>query len=109
MNKEIEEKLEEITSYIKKTDSYQNYLKAKEIMDNRKDIKEKIEEIKKYQKEIINNPNKKHELENKINYNLKYLESDITYLSYQESLDEVNNMLNILENKLNNYFDEVFH
>ena len=109
LNKEINDKLDEIIEFIKNTDSYKNYLKAKEILDTKEDIKLKIEEIKKYQKLIVNNSNNKKELEIKIKDNLDYLNNDITYISYKNSLDEVNNMLNIFENKINNYFDEVFH
>ena len=109
MNKEIENKVDEIINYIKNTDSYKNYLKAKEILDSKEDIKNKIKEIKLYQKQIVNGIGNKKELENKIKDNLDYLENDITYISYKEYLDEVNNMLNIFENKINNYFDEVFH
>ena len=109
LNKEIENKVDEIIDYIKNTDSYKNYLKAKEILDSKEDIKNKIKEIKLYQKQIVNGIGNKKELENKIKDNLDYLENDITYISYKEYLDEVNNMLNIFENKINNYFDEVFH
>ena len=109
MNKEINDKLDEIIEYIKNTDSYKNYLKAKEILDTKEDIKIKIEEIKKYQKLIVNNKSDKKELEFKIKENLDYLENDITYITYKNSLDEINNMLNIFENKINNYFDEVFN
>lgn len=109
LNKEIENKVDEIIDYIKNTDSYKNYLKAKEILDSKEDIKNKIKEIKLYQKQIVNGIGNKKELENKIKDNLDYLENDITYISYKEYLDEINNMLNIFENKINNYFDEVFH
>ena len=109
MNKEIDNKVDEIIDYIKNTDSYKNYLKAKEILDSKEDIKNKIKEIKLYQKQIVNGIGNKKELENKIKDNLDYLENDITYISYKEYLDEINNMLNIFENKINNYFDEVFH
>ena len=109
LNKEIEDSIDKIIEFIKNTDSYKNYIRAKEILDTKDDIKRKIEEIKKYQKEIINNKGKKEQLENKIKENLKYLEEDITYNSYKESLDDVNNMLIILENKINKYFEEVFH
>ena len=109
LNKEIDNKVDEIIDYIKNTDSYKNYLKAKEILDSKEDIKNKIKEIKLYQKQIVNGIGNKKELENKIKDNLDYLENDITYISYKEYLDEINNMLNIFENKINNYFDEVFH
>ena len=108
MNKEINDKLDEIIFYIKNTNSYKNYLKAKELLEKKEDIKEKIKEIKIYQKQIVNNINKE-ELELKIKENLNYLEQDITYISYQEYLNEINNMLIIFENKINKYFDEVIN
>ena len=109
LNKELEEKIEEIKNYIENTDSYKNYLKAKELLNTKKDIKDKIEEIKEFQKQLVKNPKEKKKLEEKIKENLDYLDEDITYITYKESLDEVNNMLIILENKLNYYFYEVFH
>lgn len=109
MNKEINDKLDEIIEYIKNTDAYNNYIKAKEILNTKEDIKIKIDEIKKYQKLIVNNKSNKKELELKIKENLDYLENDITYITYKNSLDEINNMLNIFENKINNYFLEVFN
>ena len=109
MNKELNNKLDEIIEYIKNTDSYQNYLKAKELLDKREDLKEIISNIKILQKEIIKNPSKKKELELELNEKIKLLESDITYLEYNNYLSEVNNMLAILENKLNKYFDDVFN
>ena len=109
MNKEIENSIDKIIEFIKNTDSYKNYIRAREILDTKDDIKRKIEEIKKYQKEIINSKGKKEQLESKIKENLKYIEEDITYNCYKKSLDDVNNMLIIFENKINKYFEEVFH
>ncbi len=108
LNKEINDKLEEIINYIKKTDCFKNYIKAKEILEARDDLKDIIKNIKKNQQKIVKNPKLKNELEKIINENLEVLESDITYLSYKNSLDEVNNLLTIFENKINKYFDEVF-
>ena len=107
MNKEIEEKVDEIIEYIKSSDSYKNYLKAKDILEKRNDLKEIINTIKKQQKEIIKNPSNK-DLENKLNKNIKILEEDIIYSQYNDYLKDVNNMLIILENKLNKYFEDVF-
>ena len=97
-----------VANYIKKTDCFKNYIKAKEILEARDDLKDIIKNIKKNQQKIVKNPKLKNELEKIINENLEVLESDITYLSYKNSLDEVNNLLTIFENKINKYFDEVF-
>ena len=108
MNKEIELKVNNIINYIKDTDSFKNYLKAKELLDKRDDLKKIISDIKKLQKEIIKYKDKK-ELEIKLNENIKILENDILYNQYTNYLSEVNNMLAIFENKLNKYFDDVFN
>lgn len=109
MSKEIENKLEEIINYIKESISYQNYLKSKELLEQRKDLIEIINEIKKLQKEIVKNPKNKNELDNKIKEKLEILNNDITYVQYSNYLEEVNNMLIIFENKLNKYFYDVFN
>lgn len=109
LNKEIEDKLDEIVEYIKNTDSYKNYLKAKDILESKKNLKIIIENIKRLQKEIIKNPNNKIELESELNKNIKLLESDIVYNQYTNYLSDVNNMLAIFENKINKYFLDVFN
>lgn len=109
LNNIIENKIDEIIDYIKNTDNYKNYLKAKIKLENREDLKEIINNIKKLQKEIIKNPKNKKELENELNKNIEILETDITYSEYNNYLIEVNNMLAIFENKLNNYFYDVFN
>ena len=109
MNKDINDKLDEIIEFIKNTDSYKNYLKAKDILEKRDDLKKIIENIKRLQKEIIKNSCNKKELETKLNKNIELLESDITYCEYNKYLSEVNNMLAILETKLNKYFEDIFN
>jgi len=109
LTKEIEGKITEIITYIKETNSYKNYIKAKELLNSNQELLTLIEDIKKYQKEIVKNPNKKEELESKINQNLSVLNNDPLYLEYTNYQDEVNNMLTIFENKLNKYFYDVFN
>ena len=107
LNKEIEDKLNEIIKFIKESDSFKRYLKAKEILDTRDDLKIKIEKIKKIQKEIIKHRDKL--LENELNNLINDLNNDITYNEYNKYLIEVNNMLAIFEEKLNKYFYDVFN
>ena len=108
-NKEIQNKVLEIVNYIKETDTYKNYLKSKDLLSNDKEITSLIEKIKEYQKEIIKYPNKKDELEIKINKIFDILNTNPTYLEYLEYQDELNNMLTIFENKINKYFYDVFN
>ena len=109
MNKEIDDKILEIIDYIKNTDYYKNYLKAKELLNLDNELIKLIEDIKKYQKEIVKNPSKREELEDKIKKNLDILNTNPLYLDYINNLDEVNNMLIIFENKLNKYLYDVFN
>lgn len=109
MNKELEDKLDEIILYIKDTESYNNFLKAKEKLNQRDDLKIIIEKIKKLQQQMIKYPNKGKELEIELNDNLKILENDFDYVQYNNYLIEVNNLLNIFENKINKYFEDIFN
>lgn len=109
MNKELEDKLDEIILYIKDTESYNNFLKAKEKLNQRDDLKIIIEKIKKLQQQMIKYPNKGIELEIELNDNLKILENDFDYVQYNNYLIEVNNLLNIFENKINKYFEDIFN
>ena len=109
LNKDIESKVDNIINYIKNTESYKNYLKSKELLDKRDDLKELICDIKKLQKNIVKNPHDKKELQKELDRKVKILEEDFVYNEYTNSLSEVNNMLAILENKLNKYFDDVFN
>ena len=109
LNKEIDNKLGEIINYIKDSQEYKNYLKSKEYMDCSLEIKKLIDEIKQYQKEIVRNPSKKNILDKKINDNLNLLNEDPLYIEYTKNLEEINNMLTIFENKINNYFNNIFN
>lgn len=107
-NKEILEKVDEIINYIRESNSYKNYRKAKELMYKDKELLVLIDNIKIYQKKMIKelnqdeNEKKLKDYIDKLNDNPLYLE----YLTYQE---ELNNMLIIFENKINKYFFDVFN
>ena len=107
MNKEISNKIDEIINYIKESNSYKNYLKAKELLDSRDDLKEIIANVKKYQKQLVKSYNK--EIEKELNRNLDILNSDYNYIEYNRYLEEVNNLLNIFKNRINKYFEDVFN
>jgi cell fate (sporulation/competence/biofilm development) regulator YmcA (YheA/YmcA/DUF963 family) len=109
LNKEIENKLNEIIDYIENTDSYKNYLKSREKLEQNPQLITLIETIKKLQQQLVKNPSKKCELDKKINEYLDILQSNPTYLEYTEYLEDVNNMLNIFENKINKYFYDIFN
>ena len=109
MNKEILTKVSEIVEFIKESNEYQNYMKAKKILSEDKELTSLIEKIKKYQKDIVNKRGNKEELETRINSCLEILNNSPLYNEYCNYQEEVNNLLTIFENKINKYFDDVFN
>ena len=98
--KEINAKILEIIEYIQTTESYQNYLKARKILEQNEKIMNLIQDIKTLQKE---------ELDLKIKEKLNILNTEPSYLEFQTYQDEINNLLIIFENKINKYFFDVFN
>ena len=107
--KEINAKILEIIEYIQTTESYQNYLKARKILEQNEKIMNLIQDIKALQKELVKNPLKKEELDLKIKEKLNILNTEPSYLEFQTYQDEINNLLIIFENKINKYFFDVFN
>ena len=108
LNKELKEKVEEIVKYIQESDSYKNYIQYKGKLNENKELLEEIKNIKKNQQMLIKNPKLKKECEERIQKSLDILNNDVIYIQYLAYQDDVNNILNIFENKINKYFEEVF-
>lgn len=107
--KEINAKILEIIEYIQTTESYQNYLKARKVLEQNEKIRNLINDIKTLQKELVKNQSKKEELDLKIKEKLNILNTEPSYLEYQTYQEEINNLLTIFENKINKYFFDVFN
>ena len=105
----ILDKVDEIITYIKNTNDYKNYIKAKKKLESDEEVLILVEKVKKYQKEIVRNKGNKEELEKKINACLEKLNNSVIYTEFLNYQSEVNNMLTIFENKLNKYFHDVFN
>ena len=95
-------KVDEIIEYIESSDNYQKYLLIKEKMSNDQEINTLLYEIRHLQKLLANNYNKN--IENELEEKNKELNSIPLYREYLNILDELNNIFNIIENGLNNYF-----
>ena len=109
LNKEVLAKVSEIITYIKNTEEYKNYLQARKLLAKDQELNTLINNIKKYQQEIVKNPERKQELELKIQECLAILNTSPLYLEYETYQEEVNNLLTIFENKVNKYFEDVFN
>ncbi|MBQ2639822.1 MAG: YlbF family regulator [Bacilli bacterium] len=99
MNKE----LDELISYIKNTSSYKNCISIKKKMNSNEEICSLVESIKKLQKKYI-----KSNYDNNIKKELDILEEKLNnipiYVEYNNNLEEVNKMIDLVKDELNDYF-----
>ena len=107
MEKELNNSLDELVSYIINTKEYKNCIKYKEEMDNDVSIKKLILDIKKLQKKYVNT----NDLGIKNELDLKYdeLNNIDLYNKYNQNLEVVNEMINYVKEELNNYFDNLLN
>lgn len=104
MNNEILNKIDEIINYIENTPNYQRYLLIKEHMKDNQEINSLIGEIRVLQKRLVNN--KRLDLEDELKKKTNLLNNIPLYREYLNTLDEINNVFNIIENELNKYFSD---
>lgn len=104
INKEIEDKLNDIVFCIKDSDEYKKCIEIKKQMDKNSDLTQLITEIKELQKKYIreNDDSLKKELQEKE----KQLNQIPIYIEYNNYLREVNEKINLIKESLNEYFDE---
>ena len=105
MNNEILNKVDEIIAVIKNSPDYQKYLILQEKMNNNGELIDLINEVKSLQKMVVNGLEKEVVLEEKV----QLLENHPLYREYNNTLSEINNQFAIIENTLNNYFDNKFN
>ena len=105
MKSDILNKVDELISEIEKSDDYQKYLLLKEEMNKDKELNLLIREIKVLQKDVVHKMDKKELLNKKMDE----LNDYPLYREYQNTLSEINNTFAIIENSLNNYFNDKFN
>ena len=103
MNKE----LDELVSYIKNTSSYKNCISIKKKMDKNEEICSLIEKIKSLQKKYV-----KSNYDDSIKEELDKLEFKLNsipiYVEYNNNLEKVNEMIDLVKDELNDYFTDLF-
>ena len=101
-NNDVLLKVDEIINYIENTPNYKKYLLIKEKMSKDFEINNLLEEIRHLQKRLVNNYSLKTKKE--LDEKNKVLNNVPLYREYLNTLDEINNIFNIIENDLNKYF-----
>ena len=105
MNKEINEKVDEIIQEIETSDIYQKYLLLQNKIKNNKELMELINKVRVMQKDVLHKVSKEEELNMLVNE----LNNHPLYIEYSNVLYEINNTYAIIENSINNYFDKVIN
>lgn len=100
MNNKIIDKIDEIISEIENSDEYQKYIILKDKISNNKELMLLINRVRILQKDYLHHLSSKEELDKLTNE----LNDNPLYREYKNTLDEINNMYTIIENSLNNYF-----
>ena len=112
LNDEVLEKIDEIISYIKSSDTYKKYIDVEAKMKNNADIMDKVNKVKSLQKEIV-----KLEIDNK---DVSHLEKEIkeillilnTYPIYQEYsylLEDLDNTYQYIKFIIEKYLNEIIN
>jgi cell fate (sporulation/competence/biofilm development) regulator YmcA (YheA/YmcA/DUF963 family) len=106
MEKNVSKALDKVILDIKNSAAYKKTLLLKEQMNNNKEITAIIEEIKSLQKEYVKSK------DIKIKKRLSYLENKLNHIplyhEYNNNLEEVNQMIEVVKDNLNQYFSEIF-
>ena len=105
MNKEINQKIDEIINEIETSEVYQKYLSLKEAIGSNKELMILINKIKIMQKDYLHKKVRKEELDKVVDE----LNSHPLYREYNNTLYEINNNYGIIESSLNNYFKKVIN
>lgn len=103
-NVELEKKLDNLISFVKNQKEYKNCLEIKEKMSNNKKLSQLIEEVKSLQKDYIRS-NNNLDIKNKLDRKQDELDNIPLYVSYNNELELVNEMLLVIEDELNKYFN----
>ena len=107
MNKEIINEIDKIVEYIEETDTYKDYKYLEEKLSKHEKAKSLIKDIKAIQKELVKLEIKKEdtkELENNINEKISQLNKIPLYREYIDKQEELNDMYQLIKNRLDDYF-----
>ena len=105
LNKEINNKVDEIINEIENSEVYQKYLSLQDKISSNKELMELINKVKVMQKDVVHKKKKKEDLDKLMDE----LNSNPIYREYNNCLYEINNTYGIIESSLNNYFDKIIN
>lgn len=105
MNNEVINEIDVLISTIKSSDIYKKYIDLLNKVSVSNEIKKLTNEIRKINKELILTPS--IELEDKLKLKEKELNEIPLYLEYKYKLEELNNMLIVIKNKVEVFMKDI--
>lgn len=105
MNKEVINKIDVLVDSIKNSKEYLEYTDILEKVNKNKEIKELVFEIKKINKELVLKPS--NTLESLLKEKEDKLNSIPIYLEYKYKLNDLNNLLLVVKNKIDNFVNDL--
>ena len=103
LNKKITDDLDDIINYIISSKNYCDCIELKKTMLENKELTTKINLVKKYQKEYIKS-NYNNDIKKMLDQEITLLNNIPIYVIYNENLESVNQMINLVKEELNEYF-----
>jgi len=105
MNNEVINEIDNLINIIKENTIYKEYIEFLNKINNFNEIKELTNEIRKLNKELVLTPS--IELEKKLKSKEKELNEIPLYLEYKYKLEELNNILTIIKNKVEVFMQDI--
>lgn len=105
MNKEVIHEIDTLIDIIKSSDTYKEYIKLLEKVNLSDEIKNLTNEIKSINKNLVLTPS--IELEELLKKKEKELNEIPLYLEYKYKLEELNNMLTVIKNKVEIFMKDI--
>lgn len=109
MNDKILEKVDDLVNYISNSDTYKDYLYLKSKLNNNTEIKDIIKTIKIKQKELVNKEYHKEDISN-LEQELQDLENKLNnypvYCDFIEKQNELNGIFSSIKQQLEECIDQ---
>lgn len=105
---ELKNELDDLIKYIKNTEDYKKCIALKKQMENNEEIMNLIDSIKKIQKQYVKS-NYDEKIKNELDYKNDELNNIPLFVVYNQSLKNVNEMIDYVKFSLNSYFDDLLN
>ena len=105
MNKEVISKIDTLINTIKSSNEYKEYIELLDKVNLSNEIKELTNEIRLINKKLVLTPSV--ELEGLLKEKEKELNEIPLYLEYKYKLEELNNMLTVIKNKIEVFMKDI--